>query len=204
MLADLVGSIRVEAVSAAQLLDQLTTKLSLLSLFSSSDLKLSQAITSATNHQVVKPHALPAATEGIERLTNRGGLGDRMTWVASRHPASVAPGTALLAKLSMRTPLSSSAPVASNWSTTSVVAQASPMSQPNKAELLRVQELFPGLAEDLMSAQRRRGDVRSRSQRAVHPTSCNAECVGLERSEILDLARAIWEIDDLWIPREEG
>jgi hypothetical protein len=76
MLADLIGGIRVEAVSSTQLLDQLTTKLSLLSLFSSPDLKLSQPITSATNHQVVKPHALSSATEGIERLANRGGLGD--------------------------------------------------------------------------------------------------------------------------------
>jgi hypothetical protein len=62
MLADLVGGVHVEAVSGAQLLDQLTTKLGLLSLFSSSDLELSQPITSPTDHQVIKLHALPAAT----------------------------------------------------------------------------------------------------------------------------------------------
>lgn len=61
MLADLVGGVHVEAISGTQLLDQLTTKLGLLSLFSSSDFKLSQPITSATDHQVVKLHALPSA-----------------------------------------------------------------------------------------------------------------------------------------------
>jgi hypothetical protein len=50
MLADLVGGVNVEAISGTQLLDQLTTKLGLLSLFSSSDFKLSQPITSATDH----------------------------------------------------------------------------------------------------------------------------------------------------------
>jgi hypothetical protein len=96
MLADLVGGVHVEAVSGTQLLDQLATKLGLLSLFSSSDFKLSQPITSATDHQVVKLHALPSATEGIESLTNRGSLSDRMARTASRHPMSVAPGTAPL------------------------------------------------------------------------------------------------------------
>lgn len=94
MLADFVGGVHIEAVSSTQLLDQLTTKLDLLNLFSSSDFKLSQPITSATDHQVVKLHTLPSATEGIESLTNRGSLSDRMTRTASRHPVSVAPGTA--------------------------------------------------------------------------------------------------------------
>ncbi len=99
MLADLVGSARVEAVSGTQLLDQLTPKLGLLSLFSSSDFKLSQPITSATDHQVVKLHALPSAAKGIERLTHRGSLGDRMTRMTSGHSNecstqySTAPGT---------------------------------------------------------------------------------------------------------------
>lgn len=96
MLADFVGGVHVEAVSSTQLLDQLTTKLGLLNLFSSSDFKLSQPITSATDHQVVKLHTLPSATEGIESLTNWGSLSDRMTRTASRHPVSVAPGTAPL------------------------------------------------------------------------------------------------------------
>jgi hypothetical protein len=85
MLADLVGGIRVETVSGAQLLDQLTTELGLLSIFSSSDFKLSQSITSATNHQIVQPHALPSATQRIECLAHRGSLGDRMTRMASWH-----------------------------------------------------------------------------------------------------------------------
>jgi hypothetical protein len=102
MLADLVGGVHVEAVSGTQLLDQLATKLGLLSLFSSSDFKLSQPITSATDHQVVKLHALPSATEGIESLTNRGSLSDRMARTASRHPVSVAPGTAPLRGLHIR------------------------------------------------------------------------------------------------------
>lgn len=62
MLADLVGGVHVKAVPGAQLLDQLTTKLGLLNLFPSSDFKLSQPITSTTNHQIVKLHALPPAT----------------------------------------------------------------------------------------------------------------------------------------------
>lgn len=86
MLADLVGGVHVEAISGTQLLDQITTKLGLLSLFSSSDFKLSQPITSATDHQVVELHALPSATERIESLTHRGSLGDRMTRMASGHP----------------------------------------------------------------------------------------------------------------------
>jgi hypothetical protein len=61
MLADLVGGVHIEAVSGTQLLDQITTKLGLLRLFSSSDFKLSQPITSAPDHQVVKLHALPSA-----------------------------------------------------------------------------------------------------------------------------------------------
>jgi hypothetical protein len=96
MLADLMGGVHVEAVSGTQLLDQLTTKLCLFSLFSSPDLKLSQPIPSATDHQVVEPHALPSATEGIERLAHRGSLGDRMTRMASGHLTSVALGTAPL------------------------------------------------------------------------------------------------------------
>jgi len=94
VLANLVGGVHVEAVSGTQLLDQLTTKRGLLSLFSSPDFKLSQPITGATNHQVVKLHALPSATERIERLTHRGSLGDRMTRMAGGNPISVAPGTA--------------------------------------------------------------------------------------------------------------
>ncbi len=62
VLADLIGGIYVEAVSSTQLLDQLTTKLGLLSLFSSPNFKLLQPITSAPDHQVVKPHTLPSAT----------------------------------------------------------------------------------------------------------------------------------------------
>jgi hypothetical protein len=62
VLANLVGSGRVEAVSRAQLLDQLAPKLGLLVLFSAPDFDLSQPITSATDHQVVKLHALPSAT----------------------------------------------------------------------------------------------------------------------------------------------
>ena len=62
MLADLIGGIDIETVPGTQLLDQLTTKLGLLRLFSSSDLKLSQSITSATDHQVVKPQPLPSTT----------------------------------------------------------------------------------------------------------------------------------------------
>jgi hypothetical protein len=85
MLADLVGGIHVEAVSGTQLLDQLTTKLGLLGLFSSPYFKLSQPITSTTDHQVVELHALPSTTEGIERLTHRGSLSDRMTRMAGRH-----------------------------------------------------------------------------------------------------------------------
>jgi hypothetical protein len=46
MLADLVGSVHVEALSGTQLLDQLTSKLGLLSLFSSPGFKLAQPIPS--------------------------------------------------------------------------------------------------------------------------------------------------------------
>ncbi|HEV2998770.1 MAG TPA: hypothetical protein VGX16_06640, partial [Solirubrobacteraceae bacterium] len=95
-LANLVGRGRIEAVSGAQLLDQLTTKLGLLGLFSAPNFDLSQPITSATDHQVVELDALPSATKGIERLTHWRGLGDRMTWMAGGHPMSVAPSTALL------------------------------------------------------------------------------------------------------------
>lgn len=60
VLADLVGGVHVEAVSGAQLLDQLTTNLGLLSPFSASDVKLSQPIASAADYQVVELHRLPA------------------------------------------------------------------------------------------------------------------------------------------------
>jgi hypothetical protein len=62
VLANLVRSGRVEAVTCTQLFDQLATKLCLLGLFSAPDFDLSQPITSTTNHQVVKLHALPPAT----------------------------------------------------------------------------------------------------------------------------------------------
>jgi hypothetical protein len=85
LLANLIGRDRIEAISGAQLLDQLAAKLSLLGLFSSPDFYLSQPITSTTNHQVVKLYALSSATKGIERLTNWRSLGDRMTRMTSRH-----------------------------------------------------------------------------------------------------------------------
>jgi len=62
VLANLVGSGRVEAVACAQLLDQLAAKLGLLGLFPAPDFDLSQPITSAADHQVVKLDALPSAT----------------------------------------------------------------------------------------------------------------------------------------------
>jgi hypothetical protein len=102
VLANFVCSVNVEALSSTQLLDQLTTKLGLLVRFSLPDFKLSKPITSPTDHQVVKLHPLPSTTEGIERLTYRRSLGDRMTRVSSGHPVSVAPSAAPLVAASNR------------------------------------------------------------------------------------------------------
>jgi hypothetical protein len=62
VLASLVSSGCIEAVSGTQLLDQLTTKLGLLGLFSAPSFDLSQPITSATDHQIIKLHALSPTT----------------------------------------------------------------------------------------------------------------------------------------------
>jgi hypothetical protein len=96
VLANLSGGSRIEAIAGTQLLDQLAAKLGLLGLFSLPDFKLSQPISSTTDHQVVKLDALSTATKGIERLTDRRGLGDRMTRVTGRHSLSVALGAAPL------------------------------------------------------------------------------------------------------------
>jgi hypothetical protein len=65
VLANLVGGISVESLTATQLLDQLQAKLGVASLFVAASLDLSQPLTSPTDDEIVKPRALSTTTQGI-------------------------------------------------------------------------------------------------------------------------------------------
>lgn len=68
VLTDLVGGIRIETLSRAQLLDQLTTELGLAGLLVALGLYLAQPLRSAADHELRQSHALAAAAQRIERL----------------------------------------------------------------------------------------------------------------------------------------